>query len=177
MRKIVVGGLISVVLLVGCVNSSRGSVNKIEANTQTFQVVVDYSQSFDDMIVASKYKLNNPYIAEWNFPKEEDRGKTEFYLELLHFNRVMSSDQVLAAMKSRNLRPATLSQFLAFVEKYPEEQRKYPIAALGSIWKDDPCGDWRVPCLWRDSRGWVIELGWFGSVWYGDYRFLAVRES
>lgn len=141
-----------------------------------FTILVDYSQSLAQMISSGKYDWVNSDITEEHFPTGKAGGKAEFHLELLHFNKVMFSDQVLTEMKKRSLRPATLSELLAFGEKYPEEQRKYPIVALGSVWRHWG-GRRRVPflCSYADGRG--LGLRWFGYGWVGGCRFLAVRES
>ncbi len=50
-------------------------------------------------------------------------------------NYYAGTGEVLAEMKNRGLRPATLPELLAFGAQFPDEQRKYPIVALGSAWK------------------------------------------
>jgi hypothetical protein len=89
-------------------------------------------------------------------------------------DRDASTDEVLAEMDRKGLRPALYEELLGFAEKYPDEQRKYPIVALGS--EADVGGDRGVACLWRDGDGRHLDLGWIADVWDGHDRFLAVRK-
>ena len=89
-------------------------------------------------------------------------------------DRDASTDEVLAEMDRRGLRPALYEELLGFAEKYPDEQRKYPIVALGS--EADVGGRRRVAYLWDGGDGRSLNLGWIGSGWNDDYRFLAARK-
>jgi hypothetical protein len=75
-------------------------------------------------------------------------------------------------MKQTNAAP--IEYLFAFGEKYPEEQRKYPIIGLGSVAKvlSDHC----VPFPDRSDAERDLCLGW----WWDDgcggcYRFVAIR--
>ncbi len=145
------------------------------------KVVVDYGKSLAEMIAAGKYDgYINPDITEKHFPIPKIPAglptKVELNLKLVHFNKVMTSDQVLAELKKQGLRPATLPELLAFGAAYPDKQREFPIVALGSVWRG-PSGDRSVPGLWGCAGGRGLDLGWFGGDWGGYYRFLVVRES
>ena len=144
-----------------------------------FPVIVDYSRTLSEMISAGKYGWVNSDITDQHFPLPKiPTGlptKLELNLELVHFNRFISSNDAIAELKKRGMRPATLPELLAFGEQYPEEQRKYSIVALGSVWQD--WGGRIVPCLWFDAVGRGLGLSWFEGGWGDGYRFLAVRES
>lgn len=146
---------------------------------QNFKVTVDYSQSIAEMVAAGKYDWKNDDITEKHFPSPKLPAgfptKVELNLELIHFNRVISSDEALAELKKQGLRPATLRELLAFAVSYPEKQREFPIVALGSVWRRWD-GSRCVPCLWGGSVGRYLGLGYFGDGWGGYDRFLAVRE-
>ena len=60
------------------------------------------------------------------------------------------------------------------VEKYPDEQRKYPIVALGS--GAHVHGGRRVAYLWDDDDSRNLYLYWIGGDWDDHCRFLAVRK-
>lgn len=109
----------------------------------------------------------------------ENRGSTELAevevaFEYVHMGRDASTDEVLAEMNRKGLRPALYEELLGFAEKYPDEQRKYPIVALGS--EAHMSGDRHVAYLWRDGDGRDLRLRWIGDGWRGNYRFLAVRK-
>ena len=144
-----------------------------------FTISIDYSQSLAQMIQAGKYDWVNSDITEAHFPKGKAGGKVKFNSELFCPNNETSFDLVLAEMKNRKLRPATLPELLAFGKKYPGEQRKYPIAAFGSIyrcWEEE--GYRYSPYLcYRYGEERHLGLYWFGGGWDVHFRFLAVRES
>lgn len=145
-------------------------------NNPAFKVIVDHELSRKDMIAAGKHDWVNEDITEKHFPRDKKEGKEKVDLELVYYNRVMTSEQVLSELKNRGYRPATLSELLAFGVAYPEKQREFPIVALGSVWLHPGSGRF-VPCLfeWCDER--CLSLGRYSGGWHGDYRFLAVRKS
>lgn len=139
-----------------------------------FPVTVDYSRSLKEMIAAGKYDWINDDITDKHFPMA--KGKAELNLELVHFNKYISSDDAIAELKMRGMRPATLWELLAFGEKFPEKQREFPVIALASVWRHFSGGR-RVPCLWSGAGGRYLGLFWCGLDWRGRFRFLASRES
>ena len=141
----------------------------------TFHSIVNYDRSVALGIQAGNYNWINDYITDKNFPPEKgESGTKEISFELVHLNKVVSSEQALQELESRNLRPATLRELLAFGEKYPDEQRKYSIVALGSVGRYwDGRG---VPCLYGGGRERRLSLARYGGGWYSDCRFLAVRK-
>ncbi|KKR48343.1 MAG: hypothetical protein UT86_C0007G0022, partial [Candidatus Magasanikbacteria bacterium GW2011_GWC2_40_17] len=86
-----------------------------------------------------------------------------------------STDEVLAEMDRHGLRPALYEELLAFGAKYPDEQRQFPIIALGSVWRGFG-GRLRVAYLSRGGSERSLSLYWFGGDWNGFCRFLAVRK-
>ena len=146
------------------------------AAASTFKVIVDYDKSLKDMISAGKYDQIGSDVTEKHFPISGN-GKAEVNLELVRLNKRISSKDAIVELKKLGTRPATLPELLAFGVAYPEEQRKLPIVALGSVWQDWD-GDRCVPCLycWVDGER-SLDLYCFGGVWDEPDRFLAVRES
>lgn len=107
--------------------------------------------------------------------KAVSKENREVAFEYVHMDRDASTDEVLAEMDRRGLRPALYEELLGFAEKYPDEQRKYPIVALGS--ESDVGGRRRVASLWRDGVGRDLHLGWVDDDGWDCYdRFLAVRK-
>ncbi len=152
-----------------------------ESAATILKVVVDYGKSLAEMIAAGKYDgYINSDITEKHFPIPKIPAglptKFELNLELVHFNRVITSNQVLDELRKQRLRPATLLELLALGATYPEKQREFPIVALGSVWRYLN-GDRYVPYLWSNADGRDLRLDWFVRDWDEDYRFLAVRES
>ena len=106
--------------------------------------------------------------------KAVSKENREVAFEYVHMDRDASTDEVLAEMDRKGLRPALYEELLGFAEKYPDEQRKFPIVALGS--EADVRGDRHVAFLWSGDDGRSLGLSWVGLGWYDRYRFLAVRK-
>jgi len=154
--------------------SGETVVKSLEVALTAFSVLVDYGRSVADGIKAGRYDWVNDDITQKNFPQTHS-GEAAVEIQLLHFNRTMSSDDVLREMENQNLRPATLQELLALGEKYPQVQKEFPVVAIGSVWQG-PSGGRRVPFLGWDGRERDLSLGWVGGVWNGDCRFAAVRK-
>ncbi len=147
---------------------------KRRLNTTPFTVTVDYTQTVEEMVQAGKYDWKNSDISSKNFPvKRREPGKVEVHL--IHFNRAISSDDAIKELDRMGFRLAELPELLALGAQHPDEQKKYPIIALGSVWQD-PGGDRDVPYLVRNDSGRGLSLGWFEGGWGEDYRFAAVRK-
>lgn len=140
----------------------------------TYPVTVDYGKSLREMIAAGQYDFQNGDITAKHFPIT-GTGQVEVELHLVHLNRVVSTDTVLAELDRRNLRPATIAELLALGAKYPNLQKEFPVVALGSVWRD-LLGYRRVAYLddWRGER--KLYLNWHDDDWYGHFRFLAVSK-
>lgn len=129
------GMLVVLALFVVLFVSSVGADTQAQTQSvaaDTYPVVVDYSQSLEQMIVAShcsysEFDINDS--RQFRFPGWKS-GKVKVNLQLIQLGRVVSTDEVRAEMNRRNLRPATLPELLAFATAYPEMQRQFPIAAL-----------------------------------------------
>ena len=106
-----------------------------------------------------------------------------FLLPGLHFGSDISSETAVAAAEVDGWIAAKLFHQLAFGKKYPNEQRKGSIIALGSL---SIVGDYRcVPCFWDGGHGAALgprllgrPLGWCWLVFGGSpqgLRFLKIR--
>lgn len=134
---------------------------------------VDYDRPVEASVKAGGYDWGNSSITDEKFPSEES-GKKEVVTALFHFNQSISSDEAITLMEQEGFRPSTMKELLAFGEKNPEEQRNYPIIALGSVAHLD--GYRSVGYLRRDGSGRSVGLSCDDGDWHSDYRFLAVRN-
>ncbi len=140
--------------------------------TSTTKQVVNYDRSIADSLMAGKYDWKNDNITDANFPSDE-KGQRKVEFGVFHFNKTTESDDNVAKMKAEGFRPATMKELLAYGEKNPKEQRKYPIIALGLVARLDgrrPVGDLRGSSGGRDA-----DLGYDGLEWRVCCRFLGVR--
>ncbi len=108
--------------------------------------------------------------------KNVSRKNREVVFEYVHMDRERdaSTDEVLAEMDRKGLRPVLYEELLGFAERYPDEQWKFPIGALGSESLVD--GGYDAACLWSDGCGRSLGLCWIDRGWAGNWRFLAVRK-
>jgi hypothetical protein len=139
----------------------------------TLSLKVNYDLRVEAAIKAGKYDWTNDNITDKNFPTSRT-GQHEVEMKLFHFNRDMTSEQVIEELKKQGYRPAELHELLVLGEKYPDLQRQFPIIALGSVWQD--WDDRFVPCLCRRGDERFLIPGYFNSRWDGRCRFAAVRK-
>src|SRR3990167_9382333 len=130
-------------------------------------------ESLKNLIKAGNYDFVNDNINDKNFPNFQDMPSGK--VELLHFDRYITSEEAIKEMESKGMRPANLKELLVFGKEYPEEQRKYPIVALGSVWRS-LLGDRSVAVLWGDVSGRHLYLYWFDCGGGAFDRFAGVRQ-
>jgi hypothetical protein len=144
---------------------------------ETFRLIVNYGQSLDTMIANGHYDWKNDSITSKRFPPKGE-GVVEFEARIFHFDRSIESKDAITAIEAadtENLWHAGLIEhLLTFGAKFPEEQRKYPIIALGSV--AEIGGRRSVPELWEDRAERRLSLVWFDDRWRESCRFLAVRK-
>ena len=115
--------------------------------------VVDCTVSLEDMIKAGKYDwVNSDITAKW-FPVKST-GADEWEFKMFHFDRSITSENAVVGIKADDVtnpwQPASIEHLLTYGKHTPEEQRKDPIVARGSVGEVD--GDRRVPYLDEDTR-------------------------
>jgi len=141
-----------------------------------FRLSVD-ERSLEQMIAAGRYDYANSDITPKHFPITADQvGAWE--ARYFHFDLDIESDDAKACIEAEDpenpWQVAQIGHLLAHGERHPEEQRRFPIIALGSV--AEVSGYGRVPCLVRRSSHRALYLRWWGDRWPHDCRFLAVRK-
>lgn len=163
---------------------SDGRINS--ANLQAFlnnpsRFVEDQGASLlAELIAAGNYDCPNSDITPENFPLESD-GADGGEPVLVHLDRTATTDEVLAELDRRGLKPARIEHLLRYGADHPEEQRQYPIVCLGSslcLPRCLPRGRRRFPFLGEGDGVRELNLSWSGPVhhWRGVFRFLALRK-
>ena len=140
----------------------------------TFPVTVNYDLSVAEAIAAGNYQAVHQDINARNFPSTRS-GQAALDIVLVRFEHRMRSEDVLQELEKEGLRAAELPEFLAFGAKYPDVQRKFSIAGLGSVWQDRK-GYRNVPCLYEASEGRYLDLHWWYDGWYSNTRFAALQK-
>lgn len=141
---------------------------------ETFNLLtVPADVSFAERIARGQYDWINDNLTEKRFPVTADQIG-EFEWKLFHFDCNISSEEAIRHMKKEGYDAGAIGHILVFGEQYPEEQRKYPIIALGSVALLVLRRG--VPALWGGGGGRELRLLWFGFDWSPGYRFLGVRK-
>jgi hypothetical protein len=149
-------------------------VKASKGTKDVFTLLVNYDRRVEAGVCAGHYDWSSSDITDKNFSTTQ-QGTKEAAVQLIHFNKTMSTDQVLAELDNMNLKPAGAQECLSFGEKYPDIQREFPIAFLGSVWQDLG-GNRFCPCLGRSGSGRSLGLFWVGGDWIGICRFAAVSK-
>ncbi len=153
----------------------RGEQEKNKAADAVVRIFVDYTRPLADLIKAPGFDWVNSDITEKHFPIT-NRPNGDVEMKIFHFNRDMGSDEAIREMEKRGYRPAELPEALAYAKANPDEQRKYPILILGSVWRHWD-GRRDFPYLWDGGSGRRLSLDWFDDEWRSGCRFLACRKS
>lgn len=146
-------------------------------NGPGYTVSVDFNKFIHDMVRAGRYNQDYGHLSRlaalFNVKGE---GVITVALELIHLNRVASSDVALAHLERNGLRPATIEELLAFGASYPEIQKRFHVVCLGSSCSGSHNDGCFVPVL-RGHPGFrELHLTQFNQNWDSDCRFLAVRK-
>lgn len=140
----------------------------------TYPLTINYERSVKDAVKFGRYDWANGNINTRNFQTKRT-GKANIVVELIHFNKNISTDQALSELDRMEYLPAKLYELLAFGKKYPDIQREFPVVALGSVWQDRR-GNRYVPCLDGLSLGRHLSLDLVGYDWRSFYRFAAIHK-
>jgi hypothetical protein len=154
------------------VNLAMKSVDTVRDG---LRIVVDYSRSLAKMIEAGNYDWVHSNITDKHFPVKGS-GLVGLATEIIYYGKHVSSSDIIKDLDSRGLRPATLAELAAFGEIYPDKQREFSIAALGSVWHRDDNGHDYVACLYSDAPYRSLNLSHWDGLWQSEYRFLAIRK-
>lgn len=139
----------------------------------SYPLTVYYSKTIEQMVAAGRYDCKNTDITSRNYPHNKTGVETPI-IEVVHFNKSLDSDAVVAELDKMGLRPATAAELLALGEQLPYLQRQWWIVGLGSVAIVD--GDRCVPCLGTDGFLRRLDLFRWDFRWDAIYRFAAVRK-
>jgi hypothetical protein len=132
------------------------------------------SNALSQLIEADKCHVVPAGFYQSRFPLAE-KGRTKFIAQLLSFSGMTSPNKVSYEMQRRRLRPANLGDLFAFCAAYPDEPRKFPIVAPGSV--SDREHSLMVPCMTGSRFTSPPTLIWLQYGWDVNYRFLGIRNN
>ncbi|MCF7795454.1 hypothetical protein K9M50_03785 [Patescibacteria group bacterium] len=149
----------------------------MDAKNNEIKLIVDYSRSLQEMIEATDCDCMDDQALEKHFPlPTELRGKkVEISVKLFHFDRIIKGKYAISEINKNNFRPARPVEVLALVEAYPEIQKEFPIAALGSFWYDK-YGFRLVYVLHFIKNSHMLCWDWLDNYWVDNCRFLGVHK-
>lgn len=133
---------------------------------------VNYGQALAEMIADARFDWVNNNITQESFP-HQGMGVVWLAPELVHVGHYVSSDDALKALDAHGRRASTMAELVRYGAENPNEQRTYPIVALGQVgrlWSGRRVGVLRVGVGGRRLGLDTFEDGW------DYYRFLAFRK-
>lgn len=133
-----------------------------------------YTLSLAEQIAAGHYDWKNPDITAERF-STPSVGTPVGELKEFHFNRDIEMDEAIRLMTAEGYEPSDIGELLNYGAKNPDEQRQYPIIALGSVCVRSG-GDRCVADLHRHDAGRALHLVRVDVRWDGRCRFLARRK-
>lgn len=153
--------------------NQRKNPFEVAVPADTFRLTVDYGQTLDQMIAVGRYDWKNSDITAERF-SIEGNGIVEFEARYFHFDRNISSESAIVAMKEAGWEPAKIEHVFAHGKTFPEEQCKFPVIGLGSV--AEVSGDRLVPGLGSVGSERNLNLDWFDDDWNPVCRFVAARK-
>lgn len=152
------------------------SIDQVLEVQEAQTIIIDYSLILEQMVAAGRYDWKHDDITAEHFPITGN-GVITLETKLFHFNRLIQSEEATKLIVSADLnnswQVAKIEHELAYGTAYPEEQRKFPIIALGS--SCELGGARFVPCLGRYGTQRDLYLDNWCDYWEADGRFLAFR--
>lgn len=143
-------------------------------NILKFTALVTYVQpSYVKLKKAFNWVVNVFAKTKWkpiDVCKDVTTETRDIEFELVHQDKIESTDAILKELDHRGLRPALYEELLAFVAKYPDREEDSPIVALGSVNRRG--GVLYSPFVRRLYLG----CGQNSFGWGDSCRFLAVRK-
>jgi len=152
-----------------------GTPYKLLRTDNVYFVFVNFEINVTKAISLGCYKWVNRIVKFKNIQNEQ-KGEAVIVVELIHFNRVISTKEALYQINKARYRPAEFYELLAFGEKYPDVQRQFPIVALGSICQNQD-GGYYVPVLDGSDSDRFLDMEWIERNWSKNHRFIVIPED
>jgi hypothetical protein len=136
--------------------SNREAVQKVlglsTSLVEPIVLTIDYSRNLDEMIAAVRLDSIGESFKGKRF-LIDGKGRMELEAKLFHFNRSIGSHEaerlMMAHDRTNPWEQAKIEHLMAYGEIFPDEQKMYPIAGLGTISVEK-----------KDRSGCVAVLNW-----------------
>lgn len=140
-----------------------------------FKVMVDYTQTPEQMIRAGQYDDVDPDVTGDHFPIIRS-GQRKVEIVLFHFSQeYISSDKVTSEINEAGFRYAISSELLALGAQYPKLQEQFTIVTFSPFWKS-PEGNRLVLYLCQSNTKRCLWLHTLDRRWSNHWWFAAVRK-
>jgi hypothetical protein len=140
-----------------------------------FKVTVDYGLSFEAMVRAGRYDWVDENITFERFPISGEGRRECKFVVVPQNDGMATTNELIAEIARLGLKPAKIEDILAFVAKFPNLRKDFPVLALGSHWdRPDGIRGFVYICWYGNARHLGLYYGEDG--WDGYHRFLAFRE-
>jgi hypothetical protein len=113
------------------------------------------------------------------FPAEGKVKKIKKQVVIFHFNKEMSSNEIISEMEKDGYVPGTIRDLLSLSAAEPELQKKFPIIALAScrsLVTSDQYKYLVVPRISVYGTKRDLDLVVYASAWSAENHFIAVRK-
>ena len=163
--------------VISLIKKRRNKVKKIQV-MEEINFIINYNQSFEQMIEAGNYNDVNDEITKRNFLFSNDIAvnRKEIRAKLFTFNKEIKTQDIILEMNKFGYRPANLIELLALIASN-YEFNNFPIIALDSKWvnKDELCF---VPAVnFISGRIKQLDLYWLDFSWQKNFYFLGVYNN
>ncbi len=150
------------------------------APPEIFRHTVDYGSLPEEMVAAGRFDWVAPEVSELDLSFDRT-GTVEFEARYFQFDRAMRPSDVALHIEhwcpNQRWYPARFENIAAHAAAHPDEQRKFAILGLGSIFDFTSPAYRRIPCASRrESYRREFYLVILATLYAPSCRFLAVRS-
>lgn len=147
-------------------------------NSLMFTVSVNYDDPRWSEVKGEDFVSVEPPITDYVFWPAY-HGQACVVMEYIVFVIEPTGREVLDEMKRRGLRAPDRAETETFLDKFPDEQKKFPIVSLcgTKVGGPEPDRTYDITCICAREGGRYLDFYWRDHCRGSDYRhFLAVRK-
>lgn len=145
-------------------------------NYEGYKVKIDSDVNLGKVIGNCKFSFVDPSVGVENFKDSTPCTSREVVVWLASFEYKLSSTRAIEKLDWMGLRPATLLEMVALVEKLSSKLIYAKYVCLGSIYKFGSGGKVPVVDINKYQKRRTLSSTWWGDGWTTDYQFVAVAK-
>lgn len=136
-------------------------------------LIIEQDISFSERVLAGHYDWVNDSIIDSNFP--EDFTSTSLWeFKIIPINKSISFDEAKKICEEKDWQAANIIHLLSYGEIFPENQKDFPIAALGSICRSQGSSCISILCSHNTHR--ILTLRSRKEYLSNGFKILSVRK-